>query len=49
MLLFAMSVLVVAQSSSEIPEGLANNHVLHMQITFSNVDFIHKEKDVPVY
>jgi len=27
MLLSAMSVLVVAQSSSEIPEGLMNNHV----------------------
>ena len=28
MLLSAMSVLVVAQSSSEIPEGLMNNSVL---------------------
>ena len=27
MLLSAVSVLVVAQSSSEIPEGLMNNHV----------------------
>jgi hypothetical protein len=28
MLLSAVSVLVVAQSSSEIPEGLMTNHVL---------------------
>ena len=28
MLLFAVSVLVVAQSSSEIPEGLMNNPVI---------------------
>ena len=28
MLLYAVSVLVVAQSSSEIPEGLMNNPVL---------------------
>ena len=27
MLLSAVSILVVAQSSSEIPEGLMNNHV----------------------
>ena len=30
MLLSAVSVLVVAQSSSEIPEGLMNNSVCHM-------------------
>ena len=30
MLLSAVSVLVVAQSSSEIPEGLMNNPVLHL-------------------
>ena len=29
MLLSAVSVLVVAQSSSEIPEGLTNNSVVH--------------------
>jgi len=29
MLLSAVSILVVAQSSSEIPEGLMNNPVLH--------------------
>ena len=33
MLLSAVSVLVVAQSSSEIPEGLMNNPVLYHQIT----------------
>ena len=33
MLLSAMSVLVVAQSSSEIPEGLMNNSVYFMSIT----------------
>jgi len=31
MLLFAVSVLVVAQSSSEIPEGLMNNPVLETE------------------
>ena len=31
MLLSAVSVLVVAQSSSEIPEGLMNNSVCYMQ------------------
>ena len=31
MLLSAVSVLVVAQSSSEIPEGLMNNPVLRME------------------
>ena len=30
MLLSAVSVLVIAQSSSEIPEGLMNNHVLRI-------------------
>jgi hypothetical protein len=30
MLLSAVSVLVVAQSSSEIPEGLTNNPVFHV-------------------
>jgi hypothetical protein len=29
MLLFAVSVLVIAQSSSEMPEGLINNPVLY--------------------
>ena len=32
MLLFAVSVLVVAQSSSEIPEGLMNNPVYTSQV-----------------
>ena len=32
MLLSAVSVLVVAQSSSEIPEGLMNNPVFHSQL-----------------
>ena len=34
MLLSAMSVLVVAQSSSEIPEGLMNNSVLFFFLSF---------------
>jgi len=34
MLLSAVSVLVVAHSSSEIPEGLMNNPVYLIQITF---------------
>ena len=32
MLLSAVSVLVVAQSSSEIPEGLMNNPLFQMQL-----------------
>ena len=32
MLLSAVSVLVVAQSSSEIPEGLMNNHVYYFRV-----------------
>jgi len=35
MLLSAVSVLVVAQSSSEIPEGLTNNPVLHAVLVHS--------------
>ena len=36
MLLSAVSILVVAQSSSEIPEGLTNNPVFHnfMELSF---------------
>ena len=34
MLLSAVSVLVVAQSSSEIPEGLMNNIVLSFNFTY---------------
>ena len=34
MLLSAVSVLVVAQSSSEIPEGLLNNPVFHILRSF---------------
>ena len=36
MLLSAVSVLVVAQSSSEIPEGLMNNLVYSLQQGFLN-------------
>ena len=32
MLLSAVSVLVVAQSSSEVPEGLMNNSVLYLHV-----------------
>ena len=45
MLLSAMSVLVVAQSSSEIPEGLMNNPVfiftIDILITFGRVSFLY--------
>jgi hypothetical protein len=37
MLLSAVSVLVVAQSSSEIPEGLMNNPVFTQQIYLLNI------------
>ena len=37
MLLSAVSVLVVAQSSSEIPEGLMNNPVISYQYTSINI------------
>ena len=36
MLLSAVSVLTVAQSSSEIPEGLMNNHVFVTQCLFTS-------------
>jgi hypothetical protein len=36
MLLSAVSVLVVAQSSSEIPEGLMNNPVFIFKVKFQN-------------
>ena len=39
MLLSAMSVLVVAQSSSEIPEGLMNNPVYVVESRFVTVSF----------
>ena len=39
MLLSAVSVLVVTQSSSEIPEGLMNNPVEYVQL-FNNVLFL---------
>ena len=43
MLLSAVSVLVVAQSSSEIPEGLMNNLVYLMKL-FISVDVIRKAR-----
>jgi len=39
MLLSAVSVLFVAQSSSEIPEGLMNNPVLLSLLTYMNHDY----------
>jgi len=39
MLLSAVSVLVVAQSSSEIPEGLMNNPVLWITLYISKINF----------
>jgi hypothetical protein len=45
MLLSAMSVLVVALSSSEIPEGLMNNPVLDKHIGMTDV----KMKFINVY
>ena len=42
MLLSAVSVLVVAQSSSEIPEGLMNNPILNGQI------FMKREQQRPL-
>jgi len=38
MLLSAVSVLVVAQSSSEVPEGLMNNPVHRVQVSAHDVD-----------
>ena len=40
MLLSAVSVLVVAQSSSEIPEGLMNNPVLFARMRPINIWFM---------
>jgi len=37
MLLSAVSVLVVAQSSSEVPEGLMNNPVYYMEGTVRSI------------
>ena len=42
MLLSDVSVLVVAQSSSEIPEGLTNNPVYDIYVTFAVQLFIVK-------
>jgi len=39
-LLSAVSVLVVAQSSSEVPEGLMNNPVLRPEIVIGRVEII---------
>ena len=46
MLLSAVSVMVVAQSSSEIPEGLMNNPVLRME-TVQNAfkNFVRQPED----
>ena len=44
MLLSAMSVLVVAQSSSEIPEGLMNNPVLQKVQNMDNTVVQHDDK-----
>ena len=41
MLLSAVSVLVVAQSSSENPEGLTNNPVLHNPALGTLIEFMH--------
>ena len=47
MLLSAVSVLVVAQSSSEIPEGLMNNPVCILKITlFWNMKFLKIKAEV---
>jgi len=44
MLLSAVSVLVVAQSSSEIPEGLMNNPVfICLSSTFFDISFIQNQ------
>ena len=52
MLLSAVSVLVVAQSSSEIPEGLMNNPVLTMHgplnVKFISVILFSDLKDVNI-
>ena len=40
MLLSAVSVLVVAQSSSEIPEGLMNNPVLSLLMQLVTLNFV---------
>ena len=45
MLLSAVSVLVVAQSSSEIPEGLMNNSVFSVNLVLEN--FMKKKKNCP--
>ena len=49
MLLSAVSVLVVAQSSSEIPEGLMNNSVYPTVYTFSRSLLLRRHvKEFPV-
>ena len=40
MLLSAVSVLVVAQSSSEIPEGLMNNPVYLIAVGYHSLQFV---------
>ena len=50
MLLSAVSVLVVAQSSWEIPEGLMNNPVLRAIVDapwYVTNDMIHKDLGIP--
>ena len=46
MLLSAVSVLVVAQSSSEIPEGLMNNPVYNVNMTLSTTGNVHTPRVV---
>ena len=51
MLLSAVSVLVVAQSSSEIPEGLMNNPVFTCSVyvdAVHNADYIVPHDGIPV-
>ena len=50
MLLSAVSVLVVAQSSSEIPEGLMNNPVLQRNIyCMLNIALLTKSKQDKIF
>ena len=46
MLLSTVSVLVVAHSSSEIPEGLMNNPVFYLSKDVRNCGYISKQKGV---
>jgi len=48
MLLSALSFLVVAQSSSEVPEGLMNNPVLFCEKTTLEVIHIKEKVIIPI-